>query len=196
VAESFYRVKDEVRILGLDDSPFKRSDSSVLVVGCVFRGGKFLDGVVSTRVEVDGDDATDKLISLVKDIRFKDLRVILLDGIAFGGFNVVDINRLYGEGGLPVVVVTRDLPDFDKIRKALKYLPDWRRRWDYMVAAGDPVPVKLRSGRVFVQFAGVCFSDVESIIKLSATRSLLPEPIRCAHLIGQGVVSGTSKGKA
>ncbi|MBM3309562.1 MAG: DUF99 family protein, partial [Candidatus Altiarchaeales archaeon] len=54
VATKFYRIKPEVRILGLDDGPFKQNDKKVLVVGVVFRGGSFLDGVVSTKVRVDG----------------------------------------------------------------------------------------------------------------------------------------------
>jgi endonuclease V-like protein UPF0215 family len=197
VATKFYSIKEEVRILGVDDGPFNRGDEDVLVVGTVFRGGSFMDGVVSTRVSVDGLDATDKLTSLVGDTRFKDLRVIMLDGIAFGGFNVVDINRLYSEAKLPVIVVTRDMPDFNEIKKALKNLSDRQVRWKCMEDAGQPKPVETRDNkRVYIQTAGIDFKDAEAIVKLSATRSLIPEPIRVAHLIAQGVVSGQSKGKA
>jgi len=193
----FYSIKDEVRVLGVDDGPFKRGDADVLVVGVVFRGGNWMDGVLSMRVAVDGLDATDKLVSLVKGCRFKDLRVVMLDGIAFGGFNVVDINRLYSETKLPVIVVTRDKPDFKEIKAALKNLPDSEVRWGYMRDAGEPKPVEVKDGKlVYIQTAGIKFTDAEAIVKLSATRSLIPEPIRVAHLIAQGVVSGESKGKA
>lgn len=197
VATKFYSIKEEVRIVGFDDGPFKRGDEDVLVVGAVFRGGAFMDGVLSTRVSVDGLDATDKLAELVGECRFKDLRVIMVDGIAFGGFNVVDINRLYEETELPVIVVTRDMPDFEEIRGALSNLPDGERRYQLMMDAGKPVPVKTREGkRVHIQHAGIEASDAKAIVELSATRSLLPEPIRVAHLIAQGVVSGQSRGKA
>ena len=111
----FYRIKDEIRILGIDDSPFSFRDDSVLLVGCIFRGGKWLDGVLSTRVEVDGLDATEKIIDMVKNCKFKDLRVIMLDGLGFGGFNLVDIKKIFRETKLPVIVIIRQMPDFREI---------------------------------------------------------------------------------
>lgn len=193
----FYSVKDEIRLIGFDDGPFSRDDRDVLVVGTVFRGGKFMDGAVSTKVSVDGCDATDKLLELIKDLRFKDVRIILLDGIAFGGFNVVDINRLFRDGGLPVIVVTRDLPDFAVIEKALSNLSDGKRRYETMMAAGHPRFVQVRDGSgVHIQCAGIDFEDASKVVRLSATRSLIPEPIRCAHLITQAIVLGQSRGKA
>lgn len=194
---NFYAIKDEVRILGFDDGPFKRGDAETLVVGTVFRGGRWMDGVLSTKVAVDGLDSTDKLLALLGDLRFKDVRVIMLDGIAFGGFNVVDINRLNGEGGLPVIVVTRDMPSFEGIRKALNHLPEGDARWALIQEAGKPRPVETRGGKsVHIQSAGIRFEDASAIVKLSATRSLIPEPIRVAHLIARGIVSGQSRGKA
>ncbi|MBD3388845.1 MAG: DUF99 family protein [Candidatus Altiarchaeales archaeon] len=193
----FYSIKDEVRVLGLDDGPFKRDDSDVLVVGAVFRGGSFMDGVISTRVSVDGLDSTARLAEVIGKTRFRDLRVIMLDGIAFGGFNVVDINRLCEETGLPVIVVTRNMPDFREIRRALMNLRDGKDRYRLMEDAGEPKPVETRDNKfVYIQAAGINFKDAEEIVRLSSTRSLIPEPIRVAHLIAQGVVSGESKGKA
>lgn len=193
----FYAIKDEVRILGFDDGPFKRGDRETLVVGTVFRGGRWMDGVLSTKVLVDGLDATDKLVSLIKKCRFKDVRVVMIDGIAFGGFNVVDIHGLYDETGLPVIVVTRDMPDFNGIRAALKHLGESDLRWSLIQKAGEPRPVETKKGKyVYIQAAGIGFADAEAIVKVSATRSLIPEPIRVAHLVAQGIVSGQSKGKA
>ncbi|MFH1055396.1 MAG: DUF99 family protein [Candidatus Altiarchaeota archaeon] len=193
----FYSIKDEIRIVGFDDGPFKRGQKDVLVVGAVFRGGLWMDGVISTKASVDGLDATEKLSSLMKSCRFKDLRVIMLDGIAFGGFNIVDIHALNRESKMPVIVVTRDMPDFKEIESALKHLTDFDTRWKLIQGAGEPKPVETMKGKkVFIQSAGIRFEDAEKIVKLSATRSLLPEPIRVAHLIAQGIVLGQSKGKA
>ena len=193
----FYRIKDEVRILGLDDGPFKRGDTEVIVVGTVFRGGSFLDGVLSTKVGVDGLDATDKVVELASGMRFKDVRVVMLDGLAFGGFNLVDINRLYRETKLPVIVVVRVKPDFEEIKKALEHLPDKEARWRLIEKVGSVKTVQTKPGKkIFIQFAGIKEEDAREIVKLSSTRSLIPEPIRVAHLIAQGIVLGESKGKA
>jgi endonuclease V-like protein UPF0215 family len=197
VPARFYSIKPEIRILGFDDGPFRRGDESTLVVGAVFRGGRWLDGVVSTRVRVDGEDSTDRLIGLVKGLRFKDVRVMMLDGIAFGGFNIVDLPRLNRETGLPAISVVRAMPDFEGIKAALRHLPGFERRWRLIEAAGQPRFAATRGGKgVFIQPVGISYEDAASIVKLSATRSLLPEPIRAAHLMAQGVVSGQSKGRA
>jgi uncharacterized protein len=193
----FYAIKDEVRILGFDDGPFKRGDSETLLVGTVFRGGRWMDGLLSAKVSVDGLDSTDRLISLLARCRFKDIRVVMVDGIAFGGFNIVDIQRLHDTSGLPVVAVTRDMPDFAGIKSALRHLPDYDTRWGLIEKAGTPKPVETRNGKhVHIQTSGISFQDASAIVKLSATRSLIPEPIRVAHIIAQGIVSGQSKGNA
>ncbi|MCX6695712.1 MAG: DUF99 family protein [Candidatus Altiarchaeota archaeon] len=193
----FYRIKDEVRILGLDDGPFKRTDKDVLVVGTVFRGGRWVDGIMSTRVLVDGLDATDRISELVLNCRFKDLRVIMLDGLAFGGFNLVDIHRLTEETQLPVIAVVRDMPDFKEIKNALKHLTESELRWSLVEKAGKPIEVETKPNKfIHLQYAGIVENQAVEIVKLSATRSMLPEPIRVAHLIARGVTTGESRGKA
>lgn len=197
MSRDFYSIKDEIRIIGFDDGPFSRGDESVLVVGCVFRGGRQLDGVVSARVMVDGLDSTDVLAGLLKDLRFKDVRVVMIDGIAFGGFNVVDIRRLSEETGYPVICVTRDRPDFDAIKAALEHTDDPGARFKMMACAGEPVECSSnKEGSVYIQFHGIGEEDAKRIVAVSSTHSFLPEPLRCAHIIASGVVSGQSRGKA
>jgi len=194
---NFYAIKDEIRILGVDDAPFTREDKRALVIGCVFRGGSFLDGVLTTHVEVDGLDATDKLIELVRDCRFKDLRVIMIDGLGFAGFNLVDIERLFSETHLPVITVVRRLPDLSEMDNALDHLEGKAARWACIEKAGDPHPVEMGDGKhIYIQYYGIKPEDALEITRLSATRSLIPEPIRVAHLIGQGLVLGESRGRA
>jgi endonuclease V-like protein UPF0215 family len=47
------------------------------------------------------------------------VRAVMLQGIAVGGFNVVDIHELSRVLGLPVLVVTRRPPDMDAVHRAL-----------------------------------------------------------------------------
>ena len=86
-------MKKQIRILGIDDAAFdKFNDKEVIVIGTVFRGGDFMDGVMTCKVKVDGDDATNKLIEMINKSKFKtQFRAIMLDGIAVAGFNVFDI---------------------------------------------------------------------------------------------------------
>lgn len=184
-------MKSEIRLLGIDDAPFSFGDKTVLVIGTFFRGGDSMDGVLSTEVEIDGEDATLKLIEMINNSKFKpQIQAILLDGIAVGGFNVINIHSLSKHANIPVIVVVRHMPDFEKLEKTLKKLR-MEKKYQLMIKAGKPIKI----GEIYIQFSGCSLAEAKEIIKISSTRSFIPEPIRAAHLIGAGIIKGESKGR-
>lgn len=186
-------MKKEIRVLGIDDSSFNKfQDKKVFVIGAFFRGGDWLDGIMTTKARVDGNDATGNIIKMVRKSKFRpQIQAILLDGIAVGGFNVIDIDRLNKKIRIPVIVVIRKYPDFRRIFSVLARLK-MKKKIDIIKRAGEPVKV----GRLYVQSRGVSEQDVREILRITCTRSFVPEPIRVAHLIGQGISLGESKGNA
>ncbi|RLF33495.1 MAG: hypothetical protein DRM98_02210, partial [Thermoplasmata archaeon] len=116
--------------------------------------------------------------------------------VALGGFNVVDIEEVYSSTGLPVITVTRDKPDFVKIKNALKKnFSDWKNRLNIM-KKGRLYKVETRYNPIYVKCAGLEVEEAKGIIKLSTIRGGIPEPIRVAHLIASGITRGESYGKA
>lgn len=186
-------VKKEIRVIGIDDSPFNKfKDSKNLVVGVVMRGGSWIDGILSTRVNVDGDDATKKISDLVNKCKFKpQLQCIFLDGIAVAGFNVIDVKELSENTKLPVIVIIRKMPDLENIKKTLVKI-NKRQKIKFIEKAGEIIKID----NIFVQLTGIDFEKANKILKIVCTRSLIPEPLRLAHLIASGVSLGESKGRA
>lgn len=181
-------------LVGFDDAPFARGHrGDVLVIGTVFAGAR-LDGVLSTRVRRDGVNATERLIQTLERSRFRDqLHAVLLQGIAFAGFNVMDVERLHRELNLPVLVVARRAPDFAAIRRALvERVPGGRRKWRLIEKTGPMEPV----AGVYVQRCGISLEAAGQLIRDSAANGRLPEPLRTAHLIAGGVASGESRHRA
>ena len=192
------RIKKEIRILGIDDAPFDKTKKKrkVLVVGTVFRGGEFLDGVLSTKITQDGKDSTSQLVKIIKKSRhLQQLQCIMLDGIALGGFNVVDINELLEKTNLPVIVIMRKLPNMKEIEDALKLIHQ-ESKMDLIKKAGKIYRLKINGKNIYFQKAGINEELVEKIIKTSTTHSLIPEPLRISHLIATGIVLGESRGRA
>jgi len=191
-------VKKEIRILGIDDSPFDKSKKSkVLVIGTIFRGGTLLDGVISTQIIVDGADSTNKLIKMINSTRHRSqLQIIMIDGIAFGGFNIVDIQKLSKETKLPVITVMRNLPNMEKMKKALRNVANPERKLELIKKAGTIYSGKTNKGDIHFQCVNITPEKVREILTLSCTSSNIPEPIRTAHLIASGIVLGESKGRA
>ena len=108
--QNFRVIKPEIRVLGVDDGAFKpHVKGQVPVIGVVFRGGFWLDGVMHTSIEVDGFDAPEKIASMITGSpHYKQLRVIMLNGVTFAGFNIVDVKTLHAATKLPVITVTRE----------------------------------------------------------------------------------------
>jgi endonuclease V-like protein UPF0215 family len=195
--KKFHKIKEEIRILGIDDAPFSpHTKNKVMLIGTVFRGGTWLDGVLRTYIWGDGKDSTDKIIEMVNETRHKgQIGVIMLDGITFGGFNVANIQKIFNETEIPVIVIMRKFPDFEKIKKALNRFEDHEERWKCVLNAGTVHKIENKEP-IYIQIQGVDLEDAEEIVALSTTRSAIPEPIRAAHIIAAGVETGESKGSA
>ena len=187
----FRSIKPEIRVLGVDDGVFiPHSKGLVDVVGVVFRGGYWLDGVMRTEVEVDGLDGTEKIASMIiESPHYKQLRIIMLSGITLAGFNVVDIKELYNKTELPVIAITRDMPNMKEIEQAIERLPEKEKRWRAIQNAGEIIKVQTRKEEepIYMQIAGIKREDAEKIVKITSTRSNIPEPLRVAHIIASGL---------
>ncbi|MFW5946276.1 MAG: DUF99 family protein [Candidatus Natronoplasma sp.] len=189
-------LKDQVRAIGIDDAPFEFSQKNVLVIASVVRAPNYLEGVLSTEVEVDGKDATEKLGNMISNSRFVDqASVVFLDGAAVGGFNLVDLEKLSDSIGIPLVTVSRERPDFERIRKAMKeHFDEWEARFDQM-KSGKLYEIETEHKPIYIQKEGIKIKKVKRLIDLFTVRGRLPEPIRMSHLVASGVVKGESHGK-
>lgn len=190
-------MKDEVRTVGFDDGPFDFDDGAVPVVGVVMRGSSYVEAVLHDEVAVDGADATDTLAGALSDSRYLDgLKAVLVDGVALGGFNVVDLTRLSEAVDTPVVSVARGSPDRGDIREALRaHFDDWEERMA-VIDEHWPTTLSLGEGEVSVHAVGLDDEEVPELLAASTARGLLPEPLRLAHLISTALVEGESSGQA
>jgi endonuclease V-like protein UPF0215 family len=178
-------------VIGFDDAPFPRDHrGDVVVVGAVFAGRR-LEGVLTGKLRRDGANATQCLIRLVSQSRFAAHgQLIMLQGIAFAGFNVVDIHALHAALAIPVLVVARKQPNLAKIRKALlESVAGGERKWRLIVKAGAMENI----AGVYIQRAGIDLAVAGRAIEYFAINSAVPEPLRTAHLIAAGLGGGRSR---
>ncbi len=181
------------RVLGIDDAPFEREKTkSVLVVGVLYRGYEFLEGLITTKVRQDGWDSTKKLVEAIRGRFYNQIQYVFLNGIALGGFNVVDIQTLSMEIKKPVIVLMRKEPDFEAMKIAMQKLPNPSKRWKIIEKAG---PV-FNGGKIFFQFSGIEKEKARKFIEMTTVRGNLPEALRVAHIIASGLGRGESKGGA
>lgn len=189
IHKAFGVVKQEIRVLGIDDGQFlPHTKGEVLVVGVVFRGGTSVDGVMHTHVDIDGLDATDKIVAMINASPHKpQIRVVMLNGVTVAGFNLVDIVKLNKATGLPIISLTQDKPDLEAIHEALKNLPDTEKRWEIIQNAGAIRAIQNKGAKLYVGLAGLDVDDALVVLDTTSTRGSLPEPLRVAHLIASGI---------
>ncbi len=181
-----------MRILAVDDGSFGSGASSK-------RGGKalFLGVIVSdfriervllSAIEVDGLDATEKLVEMIK-ISGEAIDLVLLPSISCAGFNLVSPDEVYGILKIPLVVVNPKEPRDVRVEAALqKHFSDWEKRLKIIRAVGHPKKLSLSSGEtVFFHVFGLNDSAAEKIIRESIVFGKTPEPLRIAHLIARGL---------
>lgn len=181
-------------VIGVDDAAFKREHrGDVLIVGAVFSGTR-LDGVLSDHVRRDGRNATDVIAAMISRSRFApQLQVVLLQGIAFAGFNVVDLHALHQKLGLAIAAVARKRPDLDAIKRALLgRVRGGARKWRLIERAGPMQPL----AGLYAQAVGIEMDQLADVIERHAVHGRLPEPLRVAHMIAAGLSTGESRQRA
>jgi hypothetical protein len=202
-------------VIGFDDGPFAHDHrGDVLLVGVVCSRTR-VDGIVSGKIERDGSNATSVMSELFQASQFGEhVRAVLLQGIAVGGFNVVDIHGLSAALGLPVLVVTRRRPNLAEVKQALfsraphgrAQVPGAEEKWALIERAGPLEEVgpsrRSRKGKtgptwsLFVQRVGLSLDEARDLVVATTLHGNIPEPLRLAHLIAGGITEGASRGRA
>ena len=182
-----------LRAIGFDDAPFQRRPGGVVRIAGVVCAGTRFEGLVFGSARQDGWGATGALVGLLAGGKFlPQLHLVLLDGIAFGGFNVVDLPGLAASLGRPCVAVMRRPPDVEAVERAIRRLPRPARRLELLRRAG---PVHVHPPFVF-QVQGGHPDEIAPALARLTDQGQVPEALRLAHLIGAAVVRGESGRRA
>jgi endonuclease V-like protein UPF0215 family len=179
--------KPHLRVIGIDDGPFTRRHRSAVVAAVAMTMPGTIDGLLTTRVRVDGTDGTDALISFLRRSPYlPGSRAILIDGISVAGFNVVDLSRLSRSLSRPVLSVTRRAPDLGAMRSAIeKYFPKDARRRFRLVRRHRPFAAIPRVGSPWISIVGGSRQEARQLMARTTLVGQWPEPLRLAHLLAR-----------
>lgn len=184
-------IRRNLRIVGVDDGAFpahKNITHHTVLAAVLFQNSRIL-AVRVGRIQVDGNDANKVLTSILESLRFD---AVMLSGISFGGFNLVDIAELARSTQKPVIAITGERPDNAAVRRALrKHFRDWEERLRKVRSAGPlyafkPIP---QEPKLYFEVKGASPSFARRAIASTATISRLPEPIRVAGILARGLSS-------
>ena len=191
--EELLRLKKNLRVIGFDDAPFnKGKDVPVNIAGVICSNTRF-EGLLWGEVIRDGMDANEVLVKLLKGSKFyEQVNAVFIDGIAFGGFNIIDLPRLSDDLNRPCIAVMRQYPDMLAIDKALMKFPDYQQRKQHLINAGKIY--QYHTG--YYQVSGCDPSMAAQVLEQVTDRGYVPEALRLAHLIGAAIMTGESSNRA
>ena len=170
------------------DSPFKREDKKVFVLGIIVRDD-IVEGAMSFSVGKDGDDAADKIIKSVSKSRFSDqIKLVVTNGIAIAGLNIVDMLKIRKELGIGSMAVTRKKPRPRLLKRAIRVMTKDKKKLELFSRLSKEVSI-YKSDGYYLQTIGIEKEDVSKVVD-DAIKYL-----RLAHLIASAVVKGESKGR-
>lgn len=174
-------------VVGVEDGSFKKGITpKVLLAAVLFRGPR-IESVQIIKITVDGLDATEKLVEILRGWKFG---AVMLAGVSFAGFNLIDPMIIHEEFGKPVVVISRTKPDNKAVKRALqRHFEDWQIRWSVFEKLGliHKIVVLVSEPPVYVETIGANVEWASGLIRALSVCSRIPEPIRVAKLIARGL---------
>ncbi|MFW9940041.1 MAG: DUF99 family protein [Candidatus Thorarchaeota archaeon] len=184
-------MKDNPITIGIDDSTFdlKSGFKTAQLIGVICQGIRMVN-VTRTEIDIDGNNATEKIIELVRQNE-KQVQYIFTHTITFGGFNIINLEQIYNEVNKPIIAFNDKKVDIDSVVNALikKFPIDYKEKIQYILEAGNLYQSRIQTAggisNIYFHLKGIEISEVNFLLKKSSIDSKLPECLRLAHLIGK-----------
>lgn len=180
--------KKGIRVFAIAES-FKKENSTSMIAGIVMRKDLIVDGVVFGNVTIGGNDATDSIISMIKNLQRNDINLILLDGMIISMYNIIDGEEIFRTTNIPVIAIT--FKDSFGIDQSIKnYFPDnYKTKIESYNKLGERKKIMLKTGKfLFIRNWGIAIQDSINIINSFLIQGAIPEPIRIAKMIARAHV--------
>jgi endonuclease V-like protein UPF0215 family len=179
--------KPALRVLGVAES-FARSRPKSVLAGVVMRADLRVDGLAFARAAVGGDDATEAILKIYKDLDRSDVNALILSGAAVSWFNIVNIQEVFERTETPLVCLTYE--ESTGLEKYIReYFPQPEEKLRRYERLGAREPVKLKTGHeVYVRVLGASAEEARLLLNKFTLDGRIPEPVRVARLAARAAL--------
>ena len=167
---------------------FKKSGTRSTLAGVVMRRDLVIDGMVFGSATIEGDDATDNIISMYQSLARDDVNCILLDGLVISMYNIINGNKIAEQTRLPVIAITFE--DSQGLEGAIKHhFADWQGKLEQYQKLGTRERATLRTGKtLFIRYWGTSQKKAVSMLNSFTLQGAVPEPIKVAKLAARALM--------
>jgi endonuclease V-like protein UPF0215 family len=186
--------KPALRVLGIAES-FLRTRSTSILAGVVMRADLRVDGLAYARASVGGDDATQAVLSLYRQLDRADVNALFLSGAALSWFNIVDLEEVFIKVQRPLICLTYE--ESAGLEKYIReYFPQPEEKLRRYRSLGERQSVRLRTGyEVYLRALGASPEEARVLLNKFTRDGRVPEPVRLARLAARAAqrVAGDDK---
>jgi len=184
--------KKGLRGLVIAESFTQNSKKSILA-GVVMRRDFLIDGFVFGKATVEGDDATETILSMYKKLNRPDISYLLISGIIISMYNIIDLKKISQSLDLPVIGVTYQ--DSEGIEEAIRHhFPDsYESKLKEYQELENREKISLHTSYdIYIRKEGCTLSDVKHLLDKLTLQGSFPEPLRVAQLLAKTLLSSNS----
>ncbi|MCS7097419.1 MAG: DUF99 family protein [Candidatus Methanomethyliaceae archaeon] len=172
------------RVMAICGGGFRKNLNKNTIMILLITEGIMLRKLLIKYIEVDGFDATDKILEVM---RKESIELIISGSIPIAGFNLINAKRIFDEKGIPSIFILEKEPDMEAVKRALmKHFEDWRRR----LAILEEVKiqrVQTLKGEIILGTFGIDLEESIRIIESITIFGKTPEPLRLARMLAKSI---------
>ena len=177
--------KKGLRGLAIAESFTQNSKKSILA-GVVMRRDFVIDGFVFGNATLEGDDATESILSMFKKLNRPDISYLLISGIIISMYNIVDLKKISNSLDIPVIGITyQDSQGIDaSIRHNFPH--SYESKLKEYNELDDREKITLHTSYdIYIRKEGCIISDVKHLLDELTLQGSFPEPLRVAQLLAK-----------
>jgi endonuclease V-like protein UPF0215 family len=181
--------KKALRSFGISESYVKGIDKQSVLAGVVMRADRVIDGFIFSHATLGGMDATNKILEMYFTLKRDDIRLILLNGYVISWYNVIDLNKVAKETGLPLICITyKESEGLEKYFQE-NFPLDCNNRIKVYQKNKRRIKLELKNGyTIYTRFIGIKFEEVKIILDKFTSDGSIPEPLRISRLMARALV--------
>lgn len=176
------------KVMAVCGGGFRKNLDKNTIMILLITEGIILKRLMIKSIEVDGFDATDKILEGIKE---EPVELIISGSIPIAGFNLISAKKIFDEEEVPSIFILEREPNMEAVKRALvKHFEDWKRR----LAILEEVKIQriqTLKGEIVLGSFGIDLKRSTRIIENLTIFGKTPEPLRLAKMLAKSLTKVT-----
>ncbi|MGI0101794.1 MAG: DUF99 family protein [Nitrosotalea sp.] len=184
--------KKGLRGLAIAES-FRETDLKSKLAGIVMRRDFVIDGFVFGNATIEGDYATDTMISMYDKLNRNDISFILISGLIISLYNIVDMTKLWKKIKIPIIGVTYEKSDGMEEAIRRHFPNSYESKIIQYQNLGTRTKISLHTQHdIYLRVEGCDMKEAKKLLNAFTLQGAIPEPLRVAQILAKAGLDLTS----